>query len=101
MAASLARRSGEVKGTLAGLRSEAEEQTSPISAEDVGDLHDRFLLWAGNLGALRNPSSRLSLDRRLSEAPEVRRQILQQFDDIAEAADDRQSASFLGGCARD
>lgn len=96
MVASLAKRCVEVKGILQDLQSTTGKDSAPITTEDVGDLLDRFLLWAGNLGALRSPSSKLSLDHRLAEAPEVRQQILQQFGDIEEAADDRQSTSSPG-----
>ncbi|KAL8379409.1 hypothetical protein RB599_009001 [Gaeumannomyces hyphopodioides] len=46
-----------------------------ILARDVTDALDRFSLWAGNLGALLPSTSRLSLDQRLSDAPETSERI--------------------------
>ncbi|RSL54254.1 hypothetical protein CEP54_010007 [Fusarium duplospermum] len=58
---------------------------SPLA---VTDVLERFVLWAGNLGAFHGPTARLSLDYRLSENPEVRDEILTQLGDICEATDD-------------
>ncbi|KAH7133791.1 hypothetical protein EDB81DRAFT_859298 [Dactylonectria macrodidyma] len=54
----------------------------------ITDALGKFVLWAGNLGALRGPPTKLSLDHRLSSAPEVRDEILRQLDDISEAIED-------------
>lgn len=54
------------------------------------------MLWAGNLGAMRQPSSRLSLDQRLANAPEVHGLICRHLADICEAVDDL-SGTILAG----
>src|SRR4051794_38062042 len=58
-----------------------------LSPAIVTDALERFTLWAGNLGAMRNPQTTLSLDHRLhtSEAADVRTYILRQLDEIVEA----------------
>ena len=65
------------------------ETNSPPLA--VADALERFLLWAGNLGALRIPTSRLSLDYRLSEAEDLRDYIFRELDDLLETLHDRTS----------
>ncbi|KLU83002.1 hypothetical protein MAPG_02069 [Magnaporthiopsis poae ATCC 64411] len=57
-------------------------------ARDVTDALDRFGLWAGNLGALLPLTSRLSLDRRLADAPETSERICEVLDDLGEAVSD-------------
>lgn len=59
-----------------------------ISPSEITDALERFALWAGNLGALRGPTSKLSLEYRLAEAPEIRSQIHRQLDYLLEAIDD-------------
>jgi hypothetical protein len=66
-----------------------------ISSSSVTDVFERFTLWAGNLGAMRGPATRLSLDYRLSNAQEIRHQILRQLDDLIEAIDDRKCCLYL------
>ncbi|KAG5659184.1 hypothetical protein KAF25_000386 [Fusarium avenaceum] len=65
-----------------------EVESHDILRTTVADLLARYVLWAGNLGALRRPSSKLSLDYRLSDASDVRHEILTQLQDIAEALAD-------------
>ncbi|EHK17604.1 uncharacterized protein TRIVIDRAFT_116979, partial [Trichoderma virens Gv29-8] len=59
-----------------------------ISSREFTDALEKFALWAGSLGALREPTSKLSLEHRLLEAPEIRNQIHKQLDYIIEAIDD-------------
>jgi hypothetical protein len=90
----ISKRCSEVKNLLEGLLAAVSKEPRDgfsITKDDISNQLDRFLLWAGNLGALRSPKSKLSLDQRLSSAPEVREQILRQFADIEEAVDDRES----------
>lgn len=54
----------------------------------VTDCLERFSLWAGNMGAMRNPLTPLSLDQRLFQATDIRQQIHRQLDEIEEAIDD-------------
>ncbi|KAK0631099.1 hypothetical protein B0T17DRAFT_240310 [Bombardia bombarda] len=60
----------------------------PLASTLVADAFERFALWAGNLGALRRPTSRLSLDYRLSEAPDLREYICEELQDMLEAIQD-------------
>lgn len=59
-----------------------------LQPSEVVDCLDRFSLWAGNMGAMRNPTSPLSLDERLFEAVDIREQINRQLDEITEAIND-------------
>lgn len=59
-----------------------------MAVNAVIDAMERFILWTGNLGALQDPKSKLSLDHRLLEAPEIRNQIYQQLDHMLEAIHD-------------
>lgn len=61
----------------------------------ISDALDRFNLWAGNLGALHRPETRLSLDYRLSGAVEIRDEICRQLDEIVEAVEDCRPVSFI------
>lgn len=67
---------------------EENEIWNDIYSRDAIDALDRFYLWAGNLGALREPNSQLSLENRLAEAPEIRIHIHRQLDNILESIDD-------------
>ncbi|RPA83857.1 hypothetical protein BJ508DRAFT_304382 [Ascobolus immersus RN42] len=52
---------------------------------EIHELHDRFWQWAGNLGALRPPDDRLSLDYRLRSAENVQSTIFNSLSDLQEA----------------
>ncbi|KAH6694153.1 hypothetical protein F5X68DRAFT_49339 [Plectosphaerella plurivora] len=93
-APSIFKRCLEVKSSLNHLHAAVDEEPRDdlsIKKDDIGDHLDRFLLWAGSLGALRDPKSRLSLDQRLSSTPEVREKILRRFANIEEAIEDLQA----------
>jgi hypothetical protein len=68
---------------------ETPQAAAAVSPAIVTDALERFTLWAGNLGAMRNPQTTLSLDHRLhsSEAADVRTYILRQLDEIVEAVE--------------
>jgi hypothetical protein len=66
----------------------SRQPAGPISAADITNASERFSLWAGNLGALREPTSKLSLERRLLDAPDIRKQICQQLDYMTEGVSD-------------
>ena len=68
-----------------------------VDATTVSDAAQRFTLWTGNMGALRSPTSRLSLDHRLSPAPEVQELVCQLLDDLQEALADRKSTPTFHG----
>jgi hypothetical protein len=59
-----------------------------FSLPEVVDSLERFSLWAGNMGAMRDPLIPLSLDQRLFQAADIRDQINRQLDEIEEAIDD-------------
>ncbi|KAH7020416.1 hypothetical protein EDB80DRAFT_882449 [Ilyonectria destructans] len=59
-----------------------------LSCTSITNALEKFVLWAGNLGAFRGPVTKLSLDHRLSNAPEIRDEISRQLDDISEAIGD-------------
>jgi hypothetical protein len=92
--ASIAEKSQNVRHRLLDLVSLASkgQQESPaapiVQPAAVTDVLERFMLWAGNLGALRNASTKLSLDHRLAGAPEICNQICRQLDEIVEAVDE-------------
>ncbi|KAL7896624.1 hypothetical protein HDV64DRAFT_253970 [Trichoderma sp. TUCIM 5745] len=59
-----------------------------IPSTAIVDCLERFSLWAGNMGAMHNPLTPLSLDQRLFQAADIRQQIYRQLDEIEEAIDD-------------
>lgn len=81
-----------VKLQFQNLVNDAEQddqmESHDILRTTVADLLTRYVLWAGNLGALRSPSSKLSLDYRLSDSSDIRHEIMTQLQDITEALAD-------------
>ncbi|KKP02493.1 hypothetical protein THAR02_05402 [Trichoderma harzianum] len=67
---------------------EENEILNDIYSRDALDALERFALWAGSLGALREPNSQLSIEYRLAEAPDIRIEIHRQLDYLLEAIDD-------------
>ncbi|KXH49973.1 regulator of conidiation-1 [Colletotrichum nymphaeae SA-01] len=57
-----------------------------LKERDFAQLLERFEQWAENLGALRQPSSKLSLDHRLRDSPTVRAPISSMLEDLNESA---------------
>ncbi|KAK1489099.1 hypothetical protein CTAM01_11248 [Colletotrichum tamarilloi] len=57
-----------------------------LTERDFAQLLERFEQWAGNLGALRQPSSKLSLDHRLRDSPTVTASIFSMLEDLNESA---------------
>ncbi len=70
------------------LSKETDENTSLVSAANMADALERFTLWAGNLGAFKQASNKLSLDTRLAGDPEIRDSISRQLDYLLEAFED-------------
>lgn len=62
--------------------------TFDLPSAAVVDCLERFSLWAGNMGAMRNPLTSLSLDQRLLQATDIRQQIHRQLDEMEEALGD-------------
>lgn len=89
---SINRKTCSVKVKFQNLLNDAERYdqmgSHDILCTTVADLLTRYVLWAGNLGALRRPSSKLSLDYRLSDSLDIRHEIMVQLQDIAEALTD-------------
>ncbi|TLD13586.1 uncharacterized protein PgNI_04960 [Pyricularia grisea] len=67
-----------------------------ISSSNVEDVLGKFDMWAGNLGALRSPETKLSLDQRLAIDPEIRGQICVDWDELLETLDELTSALQAG-----
>ena len=52
-----------------------------LHVRDAQRMQDRYNQWAGNLGALQNFKSPLSLDHRLQDAPLIKGSILNTLTD--------------------
>ncbi|KAI1413447.1 hypothetical protein F5Y13DRAFT_189354 [Hypoxylon sp. FL1857] len=95
---SISERSREIKKSLRNLKDQidkdAQKDQPPIRSDAIEDILDRYLLWTGNLGALHEPTNKLSLDCRLLAAPEIRDQICEFLDDLQEAVDDLMEISL-------
>ncbi|KAI0886876.1 uncharacterized protein GGS22DRAFT_158908 [Annulohypoxylon maeteangense] len=87
-----------VKTDLSDLKEGLEgDRTNKLLVQPniLEDALDRFLLWAGNTGALQEPTSMLSLDHHLSIAPEIWEQTCEVLKDLLEAINDL-AAIFKG-----
>lgn len=62
-----------------------------ISEAEAVDIHGRFRIWAGNVGAFQNSDIKSSLDYRLRDAPKIATQIIELLDELAESLDDGMS----------
>lgn len=82
------------KNCLGQLLSETKQRPTTgeiaIQSSTIEDLLERFVLWAGSLGALQAPAKKLSLDYRLEDAPDVRDQICEYLENLQEATEDRE-----------
>ncbi|CCC13791.1 unnamed protein product [Sordaria macrospora k-hell] len=78
----------KLKGLLAVLENGSAPVSTTVTAPSVQDAFERFMLWAGNLGALRKPTSKLSLDTRLANSQEVRDYIDREIKNMCEALED-------------
>ncbi|KXJ86596.1 hypothetical protein Micbo1qcDRAFT_236887 [Microdochium bolleyi] len=56
-----------------------------IASGDVTDSLDRFVLWAGQLGAQHPAAAHLSLDYRLRDVPEISERICEILDELSQA----------------
>ena len=50
----------------------------------IGDVFERFELWASNIGALRSQSDQRSLEHRVRAAPKLRQRFLEVLSDLRE-----------------
>jgi hypothetical protein len=66
-----------------------------VSSSAVVDCLERFLLWTGKTGAMRNSQTPLSLDQRLLQAADIREQINRQLEEIEEAINECESPVAL------
>lgn len=94
---SIADRCRGVSESLVTLAQGKDTRQFPLLLPNLEDILDRFILWAGNMGAWHPPYSRMSLESRLSESPEVRQQISQLLIDLYEAIKDGKSTPILPG----
>ncbi|KAI1476042.1 hypothetical protein F4774DRAFT_421056 [Daldinia eschscholtzii] len=87
-------RSHSVKQSLESLKSGIEYEVQRghllINPDEIGDILDRYLLWAGNLGVFNSSASEPSLESRLSMIPEVKNQIGDLLNDLLEVMDELQ-----------
>lgn len=94
---SIADRCRSVRESLVTLAQENDTKQFPLLIPGLEDILERFILWAGNMGAWHPPHSRMSLDSRLSESPEVRHQIFQLLKDLYQAIQDCKNAPNFPG----
>lgn len=88
---SIADRCRGVRESLVTLAQGKDTRQFPLLLPDLEDILDRFILWTGNMGAWHPPYSRMSLESRLSDSPEVQQQISQLLIDLYEAIQDGKS----------
>lgn len=84
----------EILKTIIMTLSKSEEQKGYIRQDTVDDELERFSLWIGNIGALHQPASSLSLESRLREAKDILAHILEILEDLNEVAKERESAAW-------
>lgn len=76
---------------LTALENGSAQVSTTVTSSSIKDVVERFMLWAGNLGALRKPASKLSLDSRLACSSDLRDYICTELEDMSEAIEDRMS----------
>lgn len=91
---SLASRSAALKISILKVLSIVQDSNHPHAPHCAAilDILDRFNLWAGSLGALLPSESKLSLDSRLKDVPEVWNRIGELLEDLQEAVQDCKTA---------
>lgn len=70
------------------LNSKTDSDALGISSNVVIDTQDRFKLWVGNIGAAHERESKLSLESRLAEAPELLEEVSELLDELIETLQD-------------
>ena len=78
----------EFTRTIDSFNSEESHSLETTYQATLIDSLERFLLWAGNIGAAVDPRKTNSLEARLKDAPEVKEQIYDLLCDLHEALDD-------------
>ncbi len=73
------------------LESAKSDSRPQISLACVTDQHGRFNVWAGNLGAYQH--GRSSLDYRLREASQIRKEFVKVLEYLKETLDDGENLS--------
>ena len=79
--------------TIVSTLSNPIRQNGQVRHEQASDELERLSLWIGNIGALHQPESPMSLESRLCEAGDVLAHILELLGDLGEVARERTSAS--------
>lgn len=64
---------------------------------DLDDIRSRLSIWAGNHGAHRPQTDRLSLDHRLREALELHQEVRNHFTEFIRGVDDGKDFIFISG----
>ena len=65
----------------------SHEKTFPLLSDELG----RLRAWAGNCGAHRIPSSRVSLDHRLREASHIQKRVTELLVELTKNLEDGRS----------
>lgn len=62
---------------------------SSIDLESINDEFDRFSLWTGNIGAMKDAAASLSMETRLREEPNILSHILKSLRQLQVATQER------------
>lgn len=84
---------------LAVLLDHPHESILGLSLSELEDARSRFQIWQGNLGARQSSTARTSLDHRLREAPNIKNQINELLEDLAEALEEGSRLPLLFLCS--
>jgi hypothetical protein len=79
--------------TIVSTLADSGSRKGPAYDVQVDDHLERFTLWMGNIGALHQPESPMSLESRLCEANDVLTYVLELLDDLKDVTRDRMSAA--------
>lgn len=75
----------ELNTLLEAAHENGDDKNNKIAETVQGNL-GRLRLWAGNFGAHRKPTDRLSLDHRLREAQKLHQEVREHLYDIKNSA---------------
>ncbi|KAK1774783.1 hypothetical protein QBC45DRAFT_423960 [Copromyces sp. CBS 386.78] len=78
----------QLAALVAAFEHEIINVSTSVTAFSIRDTLERFMLWAGNLGALQRSESKLSLDSRLAGFQDVRKFICTELEDMFQALTD-------------
>ena len=67
-----------------------------ISFHQSCDVRDRFMIWAGNIGALQHKGISTSLDYRLRDAPDISKNVVSVLISLKSALNGSKTSHGLG-----